>query len=93
MEAKIPVDDAIREMTLMLLYLTRFKEGKYDCYRSWKGYDFDTLDDLGEKELIHQGRHPSKSKSIVFTDEGSAKAEQLLEKYGIGNRCSHNGPK
>ncbi|WP_442871642.1 DUF6429 family protein, partial [Aminipila sp.] len=48
----------IEELTLMLLYLTSWKErGMEDAYpRSWKGYDFDILNRLSEKEMVVDGK-------------------------------------
>ncbi|MBE6034110.1 MAG: transposase [Clostridiales bacterium] len=72
----------IEELTLMLLYLTSWKErGMEDAYpRSWKGYDFDILNRLSEKEMVVDGK---RSKSVGITDDGVAKAKELLMKYGI----------
>lgn len=78
---KVNAETAMEEMTLMLLYLTCFRE-KY-CCRSWKGYDFGILDKLGDKDMIIQGRNPSKCKSVVLTDEGIKASKELLDRYGI----------
>lgn len=48
--------------------------------RSWKGYDFDVLNELAEEELINDGR---RSKSVSFNDNGIEKALELLKKYYI----------
>lgn len=74
---------AIKELTLMLLYLTSWEEKdplgeKYP--RSWKGYDFDVLNELADEEMIYQS---IKSKSVNFSNEGVSKAKELLDKYGI----------
>lgn len=57
---------------MMLIYLSHFTErdrfanpdGKY----AWKGYDFDVLNQLDEKDYIRQGSH--RSKSMHITKEG-----------------------
>ena len=72
----------------MLLYLNRFKEDPKnfpDLYKSWKGYDFDVLNELDTKDYISQGSHPSRSKSVSLTEEGMEFAKELLDKYGIND--------
>lgn len=74
------MDERIEELTLLLLYLTSWDEkiGEYKIKRSWKGYDFDILNELDEKGLINGGR---KSKSVYFTEDGAKKAEELIKMY------------
>ena len=79
--------DAIRELTVMLMYLSRFTDGEKfseakDFY-AWKGYDFDVINKLDEEELIHQGRY--RSKSVYITEKGKEAAKKLLEKYNISD--------
>ena len=53
---------AIEELSLMLMYLTRFQDDNEFCRymeTSWKGYDFDALNELEKKDLLYQ---PKKSK-------------------------------
>lgn len=73
-------EDAVREMTLMLLYLNGFSERMTPGLRSWKGYDFGTLDELEEEGLIY-GSH--RAKSVMLDDAGIEKAKALLVEYGI----------
>ena len=80
-------EEAMRELTMMLMYLSRFTEGEKfteakDFY-AWKGYDFDILNELDNDDYIRQGKHPSRSKSVYITDTGIEKACELLNKYGI----------
>jgi hypothetical protein len=72
----------IKELTLMLLYLNSWEENELEmkCRRSWKGYDFDVLNELIEEDLI-RGSH--KSKSVAICDDGIEKAKELLGEYGI----------
>ncbi len=86
--------DTIKELTLMLMYLTSWEEslvpglrrkpdrvGIYPKARiCWKGYDFDILNELTDEGLVNAG---GRSKSASFTDEGEAKALELLNQYGI----------
>ncbi len=85
-------EQAIEELTLMLLYLSRFVDrdtpsldGK-TMYHSWKGYDFGILNKLNEKDFIRQGNCPSRSKSVYITDEGIQRAKNLMKEYGIEDR-------
>jgi hypothetical protein len=44
---------AIEELSLMLMYLTRFQDNNEFCRYmeiSWRGYDFDALNELENKE-------------------------------------------
>ena len=76
------INDKIKELTLMLLYLSSWEENEMGMKyrRSWKGYDFDVLNELAEEELINDGR---RSKSVSFNDNGIEKALELLKKYDI----------
>lgn len=80
-------EEAMRELTLMLLYLSRFTQGEKfheatDFY-AWKGYDFDVLNELDDADYIRQGNRPSSSKSVYITEGGKEQARELLAKYGI----------
>lgn len=74
--------EKIKELTLILLYLTSWEEELLDIKyrRSWKGYDFGILDELADDDLI-SGTH--RSKSVAITDGGINKAKELLKKYEI----------
>jgi hypothetical protein len=64
--------DRIDDAVLALLYL-----GLHDQCRAWKGFDWDALDRLREKGMIENPR--SKARSVVFTQEGLRRSEELLE--------------
>lgn len=76
------IQEKIKELTLMLLYLTSWEENtcgmKY--HRSWKGYDFDVLNELAESELINNGM---RSKSVTLNESGIVAAKKLLDKYNF----------
>jgi len=87
-------NDAIKGLTLMLMYPTSWEEslvhglrrkpdraGIYPKARiCWKGYNFDILNELTDEGLVNaKGR----SKSASFADEGEAKALELLKLYGV----------
>ncbi|MDR1808642.1 MAG: DUF6429 family protein [Propionibacteriaceae bacterium] len=82
------MDGRVRDLTLMLLYVTAWGEKTIDlesgdqvvALRSWKSYDWDAIDSLTEQGLI-DGAH--KAKSVWLTDEGVAEARQLLGRYGL----------
>lgn len=73
---------AIEELTMILLYLTRFAWDKNQEMRSnWKSYDWDAMDHLVEQEFLYRGSR--KNKSVDIMDTGVQKAQELLKKYNI----------
>lgn len=78
--------DAMQELTMILMYLSRFKDrdsfNPNDCF-AWKGYDFGILNELDDKDYIRQGSHPSRSKSVYLTERGKDFAKELMKKYHI----------
>ena len=87
MEEKISAKDAMKELTLMLMYLSRITEEKdfknaKDFY-AWKTYDFETVDALEDEGLVYQGK--KSWKRVFLEDKKKKKAKSLLEKYGIAD--------
>ncbi|WP_446788020.1 DUF6429 family protein [Macellibacteroides fermentans] len=81
---KTNTDKAVKELTMLLMYLTRFNERDHfgsGLDMAWKGYDFDIINELDKEEYIRQGSH--RSKSVAITDEGMKLSRQLLVKYNI----------
>jgi len=78
------MDETIKELTLLLIYLTSWKEDTNltKVQRSWKGYPFDALDELNEEGYIDGNK---RAKSVYLTEEGVGKAKELMKKY-IGNK-------
>jgi hypothetical protein len=76
------MNDQIDELTLLLLHLTSFKEdyGLGEAYRSWKGYPFESLNELSENDFI---RDSKRSKSVYLTEKGIEYAKELVKKYNI----------
>lgn len=76
------MDKAIEELTLLLLYLTSWEERALPdfppVHRAWKGFRFEVLDALEEKDLISQTR---RAKSVYLTEAGLQKARELMVKY------------
>jgi hypothetical protein len=66
------IDDAV--LALLLL-------GLHGEQRAWKGFDWDALGRLHEKGLISDP--VGKAKSVVFSDEGLERSQQLFaEMFG-----------
>lgn len=81
---KTTPEKAMKELTMILMYLSRFNED--DRFNSnldsaWKGYSFDIINELDEEDYIRQGRY--RSKSVAITEEGINLARNLLKKYNI----------
>lgn len=74
------MDETIKELTLLLIYLTSWKEDTNltKVQRSWKGYPFDALDELNEEGYIGGNK---RAKSVYLTEEGLGKAKELMKKY------------
>jgi len=64
--------DRIDEAVLALLHL-----GLHDNGRTWKSFDWDTMDRLHAKGFISDPAR--KAKSVVFTDEGLQRSRELFE--------------
>lgn len=63
--------DRIDEVVLGLLWLTL-----HDDRRAWKGHDWDVMNRLYEQGMIYDP--VNKAKSVVLTDEGLAKSEEVF---------------
>jgi hypothetical protein len=69
--------DKVDEMTLALLWLTRFKDPV--GIRAWKGQDWETMGRLHSKGYITDPK--SKAKSVVLSEEGEKRSRELFAKY------------
>ena len=78
--------DRIDDTVLALLWL-----GLHDGARAWKSFDWDAMDRLHTKGLIHDP--VSKAKSVVLTPEGLARSKQLFQelfaKRWLGRMSGH----
>lgn len=87
MRNKKKYEQAVEELSLMLLYLTRFSEnseyGKSFLEPSWKGYDFDIMDKLEAKDFLFQ---PNRSKLCYLSEVGKERARDLLKEYGMEDK-------
>ena len=85
---KTTPEQAVHDLTLALLYLTRFTEGRGNQpdfqtakeFKAWKSYDWDALDQLNEEGYIID-RHGNKS--LCITEEGADKAKGILATLSI----------
>ena len=64
-------EDKVDDAVLALLRLTL-----HDGQRAWKGFDWDALDRLHRTGMILDP--VGKAKSVVLTDEGLRRSEELL---------------
>ena len=65
--------DRIDEAVLALFFL-----GRHDGVRTWKSFDWATMERLHAKGFI--SNPVGKVKSVVFTEEGLLQAEALFDK-------------
>jgi hypothetical protein len=80
----MPMDydqDKVDEYTLALLYLVSHDRLEGSGARAWKGFDWDTMNRLYDKGLIRNPR--GKAKSVVMTEEGYQKAENLFFEHFV----------
>lgn len=78
-------EQAVEELSLMLLYLTRFHDNNEFCRYmepSWKGYDFEVLNRLEQEEYLYQ---PKKTKISYLSEAGKERARKLLEEYHLAD--------
>ena len=76
---------AVCELTLLLMYLTRFTEDEdFDTAKefcAWKGYDFSAMDELEDAEYIQ--KRSRGAKSVWITEQGVEQAKMLMLRYGV----------
>ena len=80
-------EQAMHDLTLALIYLTRMSEQRngsdlWDIkdFRAWKNYEWDTVDKLDEEGLV-SSKHGNKS--LWLTEDGVKKAREILDRLGI----------
>lgn len=75
-------EQAVEELTLLLLYLTSWEEellrGAPTVRRAWKNMRFEVLDSLAQQGYL-ETKH--RAKSVRITEEGAEKAQELQKKY------------
>lgn len=72
--------DKVDECTLALLYLVMHNKDESGA-RAWKGFDWDTMNRLYDKEYI--GNPVGKAKSVFVSPEGFKKAKELFSSYFV----------
>jgi hypothetical protein len=83
-------DQIVKDLTLLLLYLTSWEEEVFDdfrIHRAWKGFRFEALDALEEAGYINQTR---RAKSVTLTEAGCERARALVAKY-LGDMPEEEG--
>lgn len=66
--------EKVAEMVLALLYLT-----VHDGNRAWKGFQWQALNELFVARMIEDPRN--KNKSVVLTEQGLVRAQELFRRY------------
>jgi hypothetical protein len=77
------MEEKIKDLSLLLMILTGWEEDSRKnpgekVFRAWKGYLFETMNKLADEKLIIQFAN---TKSVMLTDAGKQKAEQLKKQY------------
>lgn len=74
-------NDLVHDLTLMLMYLTSWKEKHAggQGLRTWKSYDWDVIDHLQDAGLIATS---NRAKSAWLTPDGEQEAKMLVDVYG-----------
>ena len=76
-------EDVIDELTLALLYLTRFndREGNHFNEMAWKNYDFDAIERLDNSDYIVDPKRSRGGgyKHAYLTEKGREKAREILK--------------
>ena len=70
--------DRIDEAVLALLYLGIYEHNPMTGARTWKSFDWDTMNRLHEKGLISDP--VSKAKSVIFTEAGLHQAKAAFRR-------------
>lgn len=74
------MEEQIKEITLLLAYLTSWDEKdrllQQEFKKSWKGYDFDILNKLNEEEYIYQ---ENKKKYFIWEEKGIDEVKRLIK--------------
>ena len=78
-------EQALHDLTLTLIYLTRFTDSKSDffsntLFQAWKNYDWSTLDELDEEGLVSSNH---RSKSLWITEDGVKRAKEIMKRLDI----------
>ena len=75
----VPAEELAADLSLVLMYLSSWKERPSEALRFWKGFRFEILNQLAEAGLIADSR---RAKSAFLTDAGVHRAREVLTRYG-----------
>lgn len=75
-------EDKVDEVVLALLYLNAFSDK--GTVRAWKGFDWDSMNRLHQRGFISNPK--GKAKSVVLSEEGFKRAEELFVKYFVSDK-------
>jgi len=75
--------EQLEDLTLLMIFLQSWKEKLFDgteILRAWKGYDFNVLNKLNDKEFVND--KPG-NKSLYLTEKGIKKSKEILSKISF----------
>jgi hypothetical protein len=75
----MPAEELAADLSLVLMYLSSWKERQDQALRFWKGFSFALLHQLADEGLIADSR---RAKSACLTERGVRRARALLSRYG-----------
>jgi Domain of unknown function (DUF6429) len=75
----VTTDELAADLSLVLMYLSSWKERQDQTLRFWKGFRFEILHQLADQGLIADSH---RAKSASLTDAGIRRARELLTRYG-----------
>ena len=78
--------DKVDDYTLALMFLVLHGDGF--GARAWKGFDWDTLGRLHEKGFLADPK--GKARSVVVTEEGGKRSEELFHRFFVGEEGADN---
>ena len=73
-------DEAVHDLSLLLMYLTAWKDRPEYQLHFWKGFRFEVLDRLEKEGFLTQS---IRAKSAYLTDAGGRRARELLADFGL----------
>lgn len=87
---KKAIQEAIDDLSLALMYLTRFgdREGRHYDEIFWKGYDFDSVERLDNEGFIvnPKRKRGGDYKYAYLTEKGRIRAREILDEYSMEDR-------
>ena len=75
----VTAEELAADLSVVLMYLSSWKERPEEPLRFWKGFRFEILNQLADEGLIADSR---RAKSAALTEAGVRRARELLASYG-----------